>query len=254
MITVPVIVRSLSGGDNALDLTVERMVNLGSATRDAETAVAHQDEVAKHGIRIATSVPAPRIYPIGTHALTTGDSVEVHTPETSGEVEIVVIRDQDGRVLVGVGSDHTDRALERTSIPWSKQACPNVLAPVLWPLEEIRDHWDDCVLKSWVDGRLYQDVSVAAFLHPDDVLRIVAERAPGLPQRGLVIFCGTIVSVDKRLGFGRDWRFQLDDPTAGRRIEHGYTVVEMFEAIAEGYRVPVVTGDGKPAAATAAAG
>jgi 4-hydroxyphenylacetate 3-monooxygenase len=194
-------------------------------------------------------VPAPRLYPIGTHALTTGDTVEVHTAETSGEVEIVVVRDAAGRVLVGVGSDHTDRALERTSIPWSKQACPNVLAPVLWPLDEIRDHWDDCVLRSWVDGRLYQEVSVAAFLHPDDVLRIVAERAPGLPERDLVVFCGTIVSVDKRLGFGRDWRFEIDDPTAGRAIDHHYRVVEMFEAIADGYRVPVVTGDGSTAAA-----
>lgn len=254
MTAVPVTVASLRTGDAEDRLTPARMVNLGSATRLAETAVAHQDEVAQHGVRIATAVPAPRIYPIGTHALITGDTVEVHTPETSGEVEIVVVRDGDGRVLVGVGSDHTDRALERLSIPWSKQACPNVLAPVLWPLDEIRDHWDDCVLRSWVDGRLYQEVSVAAFLHPDVVLRLVAERAPGLPKRNLVVFCGTIVSVDKRLGFGRDWRFMLDDPTTGRRIEHAYRVVEMFDAIAEGYRVPVVTGDGRPAAATAGAG
>jgi len=254
MMTVPLTVASLQGGESRLDLGVARMVNLGSATRLAETAVAHQEEVALHGVRIATSVPAPRIYPIGTHALTTGSEVEVHTGETSGEVEIVVVRDGDGRVLVGVGSDHTDRALERTSIPWSKQACPNVLAPVLWPLDEIRGHWDNCVLRSWVDGRLYQDVSVAAFLHPDDVLRIVAERAPGLPERHLVVFCGTIVSVDKRLGFGRDWRFQIDDPTAGRRIDHAYRVVPVFDAIAADFRVPVVTGDAAPAAAAATAG
>ena len=44
------------------------------------------------------------------------------------------------------------------------------LAPVLWPFEAIRARWDDCVLRSWVDGRRYQEVSVAAFLHPDDVL------------------------------------------------------------------------------------
>lgn len=251
MIAVPLTVQSLNGSDGAVTLTVERMVNLGSATRDPQTAVAHRDEVAKHGIRIATSVPAPRIYPIGSHALTTGTSVEVHTAETSGEVEIVVARDGDGRVLVGVGSDHTDRALERVSIPWSKQVCPNVLAPVLWPLEEIRDHWDDCVLRSWVDDRLYQEVSVAAFLHPDDVLAVLAERAPGLPERDVMVFCGTIVSVDKRLGFGRDWRFQLDDPSAGRRIDHAYRVVEMFDALAPDYRVPVVTGDGSAVAASA---
>lgn len=245
MIRVPVLLQSHGGNDRPLDLSVARMVNLGSATRDARTAVAHQEEVARHGINIATSVPAPRIYPIGTHALTVGNQVEVHTAETSGEVEIVIVRDADGTVLVGVGSDHTDRALERTSIPWSKQACPNVLAPVLWPFDEVRDHWDDCVLKSWVDGRLYQDVSVAAFLHPDDVLRTLRDRAPGLPERDFVVFCGTIVSVDKRLGFGRDWTFQLDDPTAGRRIDHSYQVIDLFDPIAAEYRVPVVTGGTK---------
>lgn len=99
-------------------LPIARMYNLGSATRKAETAVAHQEEVAKEGIRIALDVPAPRIYPIATHALTTGNEVEAQCSHTSGEVEIVLlVADQ---LYVGVGSDHTDRALEKTSIPWSK--------------------------------------------------------------------------------------------------------------------------------------
>jgi len=235
---IDVAIEPLSGPREQRTIEVARMVNLGSATREAQTAVAHQEEVAKHGIHIAFDVPAPRIYPIATHALTTSDEIEVQTAETSGEVEIVIYRDD--RVYVGVGSDHTDRALERTSIPWSKQACANVLAPVLWPFDEIRAQWDGCVMRSRVDGRLYQDVGVAAFLHPDDVLAMLAERAPGLPERGLMVFCGTIVSVDKRLGFGSRWEFEMEDPAAGRAIRHGYAVAQMFDAIADAYRVPVV--------------
>lgn len=222
-------------------IPVARMYNLGSATRAAETAKAHQDEVAKEGIRIAFDVPAPRIYPIATHALTTGGEVQAQSSHSSGEVEIaILLADQ---VYVGVGSDHTDRALERTSIPWSKQITPNVLAPAMWPFEPMRARWDECVLRSWVDGRRYQEVSVSAFLHPDDVLRTARERIPGMPARDVLIFCGTIVSLDKALGFGRRWEFELEDPRGGRRIRHGYDVVNLFDAVAEDYRVPVVAAD-----------
>jgi hypothetical protein len=227
-----------SAGTREARIPIARMINLGSATRDPGTAEPHQHEVARSGIHIALSVPAPRLYPIGTHALTTGGQVEVHGAETSGEVEIVVLAAD--QVYVGVGSDHTDRACERHSILWSKQACPNVLAPVLWPLDEIAERWDSCTLRAWVDGRRYQDVSVAAFIRPEEMLRIVRERAPGLPPGNLLVFGGTIVSLDKRLGFGRRWEFELDDPTAGRRIRHGYDVVDLTEEIAPGYRVPIL--------------
>ena len=150
---------------------VARMYNLGSATRDAAVAVDHQEEVARAGVRIALHVPAPRIYPIGTFALTTGNAVGVHGPRTSGEVEIVLVVSD--RLYVGVGSDHTDRDLERASIVWSKQINPNVLAPTLWDFEEIADHWDQCAMRSTVDGRPYQDVRVSAFLSPPDILRIL---------------------------------------------------------------------------------
>jgi Protein of unknown function (DUF2848) len=219
-----------------LRVPIKRMYNFGSATRKAETAVPHQQEVAKEGIHIAFNVPAPRIYPIAPHALTTGDAVFVHDDHTSGEVEIaILVADQ---VYVGVASDHTDRDLERVSIPWSKQACPNVLAPVLWPLASVRARWDDCILRSRVDGRPYQEVSAAAFMHPDDVLRTLHERVAVVPERDYLVLCGTIVSLDKALGFGKAWEFEIENPAAGR-IAHRYAVNNMFDEIREGHRVPV---------------
>jgi hypothetical protein len=225
------------GGAVQRRLAIQAVVNLGSATRDADTAVEHQQEVAKEGIHIAFDVPAPRIYPMGVQTLSTADSVQVHGTRSSGEVEIVVVVTD--RVYVGVGSDHTDRDLERTSIVWSKTACSNVLAPVLWPLDEVAAEWDRFVLKSWVDGRLYQEVGTAAFLRPEDMLRIVAERAPGIPRSGLALFGGTIVSLDKNLGFGARWEFALEDPVTGRAIRHGYDVEDLMQRISPQYRVPL---------------
>ena len=198
------------------------------------------EEVARAGVRIALHVPAPRIYPLDAFALTTGNAVGVHGPRTSGEVEIVLVVSD--RLYVGVGSDHTDRDLERASIVWSKQINPNVLAPTLWDYEEIADHWDACVMRSTVDGRPYQDVSVSAFLSPPDILRILRERVPGMPARDVVVFCSTIVALDKELGFGDRWQFEMEDPVLHRRISHTYQVEPLFSEIAEAYRVPLVTG------------
>lgn len=217
---------------------IAAMYNLGSATRKAETARAHQEEVERAGIHIAYSIPAPRIYPIATHALTTGHSVEVFGQNTSGEVEIVVLAAD--RVYVGVGSDHTDRYVEQTSILWSKQMCPNVLAPVLWPLDEMRDRWDACMLRSWVDGRPYQEVPAGAFLPPREMLRILRERSLAVPEGPVLLFGGTIVSLAQELGFGARWEFELEDVAGGRRIRHGYDVVDLTARLRPEHRVPVV--------------
>lgn len=230
-------VAPLSGSRVSRTISVRRNYNLGSATRDPDTAKAHQEEVADAGVAIAFDVPAPRIYPIAVEALTTGQEVQVQCDETSGEVEIVLyVGDQ---LYVGVGSDHTDRALEKTSIPWSKQACANVLAPTLWPFEDIRGHWDDCVIRSAVDGVPYQDVGVSTFLHPDDILAILRKRVSDLPERDYMVFCGTYVSIDKTLKFGASWSFELEDPTSGRRIAHSYRVTNLFDEIEKDYRVPL---------------
>ncbi len=231
-------IETLTGGRRR-PFTVTRMYNLGSATRDPGAAATHQQEVARAGIGIALHVPAPRIYPIAPFALTLDDEILVQGGRTSGEVEIVLVVDD--RLYVGVGSDHTDRALERTSIPWSKQVCPNVLAPVLWPFDDVADHWDRCRLRSRVDGRPYQDVGVDFFLHPRDILAVLKERVPGLPGRGFVAFCGTAASAAGELGFGGRWEVELADPLLDRTITHGYRVTRLLDEVAEPFRVPLAS-------------
>ena len=74
---IPLKIASLDGTVEERNRKISRMYNLGSATRDPDAAVAHQDEVAKSGIFIAKDVPAPRIYPIGLHAIQTDNQVFV---------------------------------------------------------------------------------------------------------------------------------------------------------------------------------
>lgn len=230
-------VASTGGTATPRRVPVTRAFNLGSATRKATEAEYHQREMADVGVTIAFDVPAPRIYPLAPQMVTTADEVLVHGDRTSGEVEIVLLVDGD-EVFVGVGSDHTDRALEQISIPWSKQACPNVLAPTIWRWEDVASHWDRCELHSSVDGRTYQQVSTSVFLSPPDVLAVLRERMTTLPA-SFVVFCGTYVSVDGRLGYGDHWEFSLHDPELGRTLSHGYDVVPMMAEVQAEFRVPV---------------
>lgn len=225
------------GADEPRRFSIERVFNLGSATRDAAEATHHQKEVADVGVRIAFDVPAPRIYPMSPTVLTTEDVVHVQSDRTSGEVEIVLVVDGDD-IFVGVGSDHTDRALETVSILWSKQACPNVLAPVMWRWSDVEEGWDDFDLVCDVDGAPYQDVKTGIFLSPPEVLQVLRARTRELPSC-YAVFCGTYVSIDGTVRFGSSWGFGLSDPASDRRIEHRYDVVNLLEEIRPEFRVPV---------------
>jgi len=238
-----------------LDLTIERrggrerrpvevaaVYNLGSAVRDMAAARAHQEEVERAGIANPRT-PPPWVFPLAPWALVTDDAIAVQGPDTSGEVEIAMILADE--LYVGVGSDHTDRALERFSVQWSKQVCPNVLAPVVWPWAEIAAHWDRCVLSSAVDGRPYQRFGVDHFLPPPACIEVLRSRVPAAPGQGIVLFSGTHASLDATLKLGgARWSVALEDPALGRAIRHDYTVSVLLEAMAPAHRIPLAnSGD-----------
>jgi len=220
-------------------LPLIRLFNLGSATRNPGKAQPHQGEVASAGIKIAFQIPAPRIYPISISALTSAHDIGVHGDHTSGEVEIVALT-HEGRLLVGVGSDHTDRDLERTSISWSKQVCPNVVAPFFWPFDTVADHWDECVLESEVDGDLYQRTSVSTFLSPPDLTEVVRQRTDA-PVSGTWVFSGTVASIAGKFSYGNSWTFRLIDPVFNNTIEHHYELFNLLGEVHTQYRVPLTS-------------
>jgi hypothetical protein len=114
---------------------------------------------------VARPASTPIYYRVSASRLTTSQTIEVTGENSSGEVEFVLIRDTGG-LWLGVGSDHTDRKVESYNVTVSKQMCEKPVAPELWAFEDVRDHWDSLVLRSWIeeDGKpcLYQEGSVAS--------------------------------------------------------------------------------------------
>ena len=69
---------------------------------------------------------------------------------SSGEVEYILLK-TDNRIWVGVGSDHTDRAIEHIGITIAKQLCDKPIAMTFWLLEEVEAHWERLALKSYIE-------------------------------------------------------------------------------------------------------
>ena len=220
-------------GRSGIQLDLVRVYNLGFTVRDSSKMDRHMEEVEKIGIRRPDPGTPPIIFPISDWATIFGTECQVQYPRTSGEVEVVTI-DHGGQILVTVGSDHTDRKLEIASIPWSKQAAPNVIAPVAWRWEEVADHWDDITMECWIveDGqrRRYQHAGVNEFWTPieqRDSIRGRIEEHDG----DMLLMSGTVVTDDERFSYARQWTILMDDPVLGRRIEHTYHVTVLAEDI-----------------------
>jgi hypothetical protein len=131
------------------------------------------------------------------------------------------------RIYVGVGSDHTDRELERMDILKSKQVCPTVLSKNLWSYEEIKDHWDSIQIRSWAveDGErtLYQDSTLSTILPPEELVRLVQQRVDGSLD-GIAIFSGTPPMVTEQILFSDRFEGELLDPILNRKITLGYSI------------------------------
>src|SRR3978361_298948 len=81
----------------------------GWTGRDPVARDKHIAELEELGVpRPATT---PIFYRVAASRLTLAPSIEVSGGQSGGEVEFVLIRSGD-RILVGVGSDHTDRKVE----------------------------------------------------------------------------------------------------------------------------------------------
>ena len=221
-VKLDLIVESLKS-EEKLEFPVHRLICAGWVGKDKKGLQAHIDELAELG------VPAPTRTPIYMNfwpqIITTFNAIDVVSDESSGEVEFVILREK-GRMYIGAGSDHTDRGLEKYSMPASKQMYAKVMAPVVWPYGEIKSHWDKIVLRSWVtingEEKLYQEEPLAAILNAEDVL-LDLPKGVDFPEEGLAVFSGTIAT---KLGlvYGERFDFEMDDPILHRKIRHGYQI------------------------------
>lgn len=183
----------------------------------------HIAELAAHGVPAPASVPTS--YDVASDTLVLSPcTIRVPATTTSGEAEPVLIRLPDGELLLGVGSDHTDRELEKRSILESKRACPKLLSRDVWPLTDVADRWDDLIISSYADGgRLYQRSPLRIVRRPEEILDLTVLGAAELDEP-LVLFLGTVPLCDGQFHFGRHFRAELHDPGTGRTLACEYLV------------------------------
>src|SRR5260221_1716219 len=156
-------------GDRADPTTIALtdLVIAGWTGRDRAAVDHHIAELAAIGVKPPARVPC--YYRAAVDLLTSGTALQFLGSDSSGEVEFVLVSLPDG-LWVGLGSDHTDRKVEAYSVPVSKQLCLKPVAPQLWRVEDVADHWDKLELRSWITegGKrvLYQQGAVAAMREP----------------------------------------------------------------------------------------
>lgn len=203
-------------------IALRSAVIAGWTGRDPIAREKHISELEALGV--ARPKSAPIYYRVSAARLTTSSQIEATGENSSGEVELVLIRDAE-RLWVGVGSDHTDRKVETYCVTFSKQMCDKPMAPELWAFDDVRDHWDLLELRSWIteggEQRLYQQGSAAAMLPPDVI--IVGFASNGLLAEGTAMFCGTLAA-QGGIRPSKRFSFELFDPVLARRIVHAYDI------------------------------
>jgi hypothetical protein len=193
---------------------IRELVIAGWTGRDEQALRKHIRELEEIGVKPPKSTPI--FYRVSADLFCHANEIQVSGPDTSGEVEFVLIRSESD-LRVAVGSDHTDRKAETIGVTLSKQLCAKPVSPQSWRYDEVKPHWERLVLRSWADGELYQEGSVASMRSPEDLM----SRYPLTPR--MAMFCGTLAA---KGGIRPASRFtmELDDPVLHRKLRHEYTI------------------------------
>lgn len=202
-----------------LSVFPNRLIVAGYTARDEAAVAAHIAELADIGVPPPASVPA--FYDLDPALLTRDPVIEVDGAITSGEVEPVVIRHDDHYFLT-VGSDHTDRSLERIDISKSKAACPKPIGGIVadFGTDLSVVDWEDLIVDSSVDGRPYQKGNVSTLRHPADLTDRMT-KVLGEVTGDLVLYCGTLPLLGGGFVYGDYWRIHLELP-GGKTLTHAY--------------------------------
>ncbi len=213
-------------GDSGMrkPLPVSHLVIAGWTGRDKAALEKHIVELEHLGVKRPASTPM--FYRVAAARVTTCNRIEVSGDASSGEVEFTILK-SDGRLWIGVGSDHTDRRVETYNVTVSKQMCDKPVADEFWAYEDVVGHWDSLVLRSHIveQGKrvLYQEGSVTALLSPESLLALWNG---GVLEEGTLMFCGTLPAKGG-IRAAPHFEFELEDPILGRKLMAGYAVTSL---------------------------
>lgn len=214
--------RVSEAGQDRIAVEVDTLIIAGWAGRDAAAIEHHIEELAALGIPRPSTTPV--YYRVSAATLTQAERFVVLGPDSSGEVEPLIVSLADG-LWIGLGSDHTDRKAETFGIALSKQLCGKPVGRQLWRYEEVEAHWDELVLRSFatIGGErvLYQQSPVSSLRTPRDLIR-QHTGTDTLPP-GTAMYCGTPGAIGG-IRPGTRFEMELEDPVLGRTLRHAYDI------------------------------
>lgn len=217
-----------ASSSSQLDVEIEQLVVAGWAGRDRAAIDHHIEELAAIGVPRPSTVPL--FYRVSENTAVQDASIQAVGAESSGEVETFIFRDGDA-LYVSLASDHTDRKLEAHSVALSKQVCAKPVATTAWPFSEIAGHWDQLVIRSWIDENgsetLYQEGPLSSLRTPQDLIAGFTGGNAHLPEKTGMI-CGTVGAIGGIRPSGR-FTMELFDPVLNRSIRHSYTIETLPE-------------------------
>jgi hypothetical protein len=214
--------RYSAGSSATASFIPTNLVVAGWTGTDEKGLLHHIEELAALGVPRPSSVPV--FYRNAVSNVMQVDRLQVLGPDTSGEVEPVVLAMDDGLWLT-VGSDHTDRKAEAMGIALSKQLCAKVLGTSAWRLDDVASRWDSLIVRSHatIDGErvLYQEGTLKSLRHPAD---LIARYGGGKAlSPGTVMMGGTMSAIGGIRPASR-FEMELEDPATGARLTHAYDI------------------------------
>lgn len=208
-----------------IEIKIERLIIAGWAGRNIEAIEEHIKELEEIGVQRPSTVPC--FYQVSAELLTTEPNIQVIEQNSSGEVECVLIHSEQG-LLIAIGSDHTDRKVESYNVAISKQVCAKPISPDVWLYDDVADHWDELVMRSYriVNGQkeLYQQGQTHHLLAIPDLIQKLTQ-SNEFPKN-YAMLCGTQAVLTK-IAHGDEFIVELHDPILNRTLSHHYTVTTL---------------------------
>lgn len=207
-----------------LEVNIVKTIVAGWTGRDRAGVEHHIEELSELGVAPPSTVPL--FYRVSSQLLTQAAEIEVMGPNTSGEVEPMIIATRQ-EIFLGLASDHTDRALEAASVAASKQACPKPLATRLWRFRGVEERIDDLEIRSWIweaDTWVPYQKGLLANIRPlGKLMEAAAIETGGLAaDEAIAMLCGTCPVISGGIRPASRFRMSICNPANGAEITHHY--------------------------------
>jgi hypothetical protein len=201
-----------------VELDPDAFTIAGYTGRDRAMVQKHIDELEREGI--APPPEVPMWYQMPPEILTMSAAIEVTSAQSCGEVEPVLVG-VNGRIYLGIGSDHTARDVEREDIATSKRVCPKPLGHSLLRIGTLDASFDALKLESWIDGEPYQSGTLAQIAPLQTLLDGFRKRTQA---QAFVLSCGTVPLLTHGFRFGKAFSAKISGGPLAAPLTLDYTI------------------------------